>query len=204
MHYASFDCEKILYEKGCSYIAGTDEAGRGCLAGPLVAAAVILPLDFPLHDYPLKDSKLLTQKMREKLFAIITKHALCWSTAAIEPHAIDEDGINPSNAAAIQNALAAISQKPDYVLSDALQKKLEISTPIQYIIHGDAIVASIAAASIIAKVTRDAIMREYAVNYPQYGFDTHKGYGTQLHLEKIKQYGACPIHRLSYAPLNNT
>jgi len=183
------------------YIAGVDEVGRGALAGPVVAAAVILPLDF---DHPhLADSKCLTPEKREELYQIITKEAVSWAVARIENEVIDQIGILKASLQAMAQALEALSPRPELALVDG-----KFTTPWaglqKAIIDGDALCRSIAAASIVAKVTRDAIMAEAAKLYPEYSFEKHKGYATRKHLEALKTHGPCPLHRLSFRPLAET
>ncbi len=181
------------------YVAGVDEVGRGALAGPVVAAAVILPADF---DHPeLADSKCLSAEKREELFQIITQEAVAWAVARIENEIIDEIGILKASLRAMAQALEALEPKPQLALIDG-----RFTTPWaglqKAIIDGDALCRSIAAASIVAKVTRDYIMTEAATVFPQYAFDKHKGYATKQHLEALKTYGPCPIHRRSFRPVS--
>jgi ribonuclease HII len=180
---------------GFSAIAGIDEAGRGPLAGPVVAAAVILPEACFL--YGLNDSKKLTPKARERLYEQITQNAVAWGTGSAEPDEIDE--INILNAAkrSMARAVAALDLRPDCLLIDAITIP-GISIPQYPIIKGDALSVSIAAASVVAKVTRDRIMEAYDARYPEYGFAKHKGYGTREHYAALVKYGASPIHRLSF------
>lgn len=187
--------EREPYKKGFSLIAGTDEAGRGPLAGPVVAAAVILPKDIFIKG--LNDSKKLTEKKREELFDVIKKEALDIGIGMVDQNEIDK--INILNAAkkAMVLAVRNLKVRPDILFVDA--EKLEDQEIKQIsIVKGDALSVSIAAASVIAKVTRDRLMKEIDEKYPQYGFLNHKGYGTKEHINAIKKYGICPIHRISF------
>lgn len=187
--------EKALYEKGLSLVAGVDEVGRGPLAGPVVAAAVILPKDFHVHG--INDSKKLSEKKREELYQIILDHAVAWGIGIVDHQVIDE--INILNAAkkAMTEAVSAMKIQPEHLLIDAV--KLE-NVPISQtpIIKGDAKSLSIAAASIVAKVTRDRMMVEMEEIYPGYGFAQNKGYGTKAHYEGISRQGMSPIHRKTF------
>ena len=187
--------EKDAFVKGYSFIAGIDEAGRGPLAGPVVAAAVILPKDSFIPG--LNDSKKLSEKRREQLFDIIKKDALDIGVGMVEHDEIDE--INILNAAKKAMVLAVKNLKlsPELLLVDA-EKLDNLKMQQISILKGDTLSISIAAASIIAKVTRDRLMREMDTEYPQYGFLNHKGYGTKEHINAIKKYGICPIHRISF------
>ena len=187
--------ERALYAKGYEYICGIDEAGRGPLCGPVVAAAVILKKDD--HIEGVNDSKKLTEKKREALFEIIKERAVAYSVGIVDEQTIDEINILEATRLAMKKAVEGLSKKPDFALVDA-EKKVPIDVPYTPIIKGDALSESIAAASIIAKVTRDRIMREWAQVYPQYGFDVHKGYGTAAHISAIKENGPCPLHRRSF------
>ena len=173
-----------------------DEVGRGCLAGPVVAAACILDLAKPLPK-GLNDSKKLTAKRREEIAAELKKTVLGYSIAQIEAEEIDLINILESTKKAMCLAIANLKPQADFLLIDALQLK-QITLPQKAIIKGDAISASIAAASILAKTFRDDLMTAYDLEYPQYGFPGHKGYGAATHLEAIRKYGACPLHRKSF------
>lgn len=183
-------------QNGYQRIAGVDEAGRGPLAGPVVAAAVIL--DPASMFIGLTDSKKLSQKKREYFFDWLKKEADI-GVGIVEPESIDKINIYEASKTAMKLAVAKLKTKPDFLLIDALS--LEVNVPQESIIKGDAKSVSIAAASCIAKVTRDQIMMDYAEKYPQYGFENHKGYGTKEHLEAIAAYGVLPIHRRSFAPV---
>lgn len=188
--------EKEYYEKGYKYIAGIDEAGRGPLAGPVVAGAVILPKDCLLEG--VNDSKKLSEKKREKLYDDIIENALAWGVGIVDHTVIDEINILNATRKAMKLALENLQVKPDYILIDAEKKVDTNNIPYLPIIKGDALSISIGAASIIAKVTRDRIMREYDKVFPMYGFEKHKGYGTKAHVEALKEYGPCMIHRKSF------
>lgn len=188
--------EKELYEKGFNLIAGTDEAGRGPLCGPVVAAAVILPKNYTLEG--LIDSKQLSEKKRNKYFEIIKKDALSYGVSIIPPEEIDRINIYEASKKAMTEAIKSLSIKPDFVLTDAMPLNIENHKAI---IHGDALSLSIAAASVLAKVTRDEIMYELDKKYPEYGFKNHKGYPTKAHLENIKKYGILDFYRKSYKPV---
>ena len=188
--------EKAYYEKGYKYIAGIDEAGRGPLAGPVVAGAVILPKDCLLEG--VNDSKKLSEKKREKLYDDIIENALAWGVGIVDHTVIDEINILNATRKAMKLALENLKVKPDYILIDAEKKVDTNNIPYLPIIKGDALSISIGAASIIAKVTRDRIMREYDKIFPMYGFEKHKGYGTKAHVEALKEYGPCMIHRKSF------
>ena len=187
--------ENAAYDKGYKLVCGVDEAGRGPLAGPVCAAAVILPKGTVIDG--VNDSKKLTEKKREKLFDVITEKALAYSIAYASVEEIEQ--INILNAAmlAMKRAVEGLKIAPDYALIDG-NKTPEISIDCEAIVKGDALSASVAAASILAKVSRDRLMLEYAEKYPQYGFEKHKGYGTKLHTDAILQYGETPIHRPSF------
>lgn len=188
--------EKKLYENGIKYIAGIDEAGRGPLAGPVVVGCVILkPESF--IEY-VNDSKKVSETKREMLYEKITNEAISWSTGIVGQAEIDEINILNATKKALTMAIDKLEVKPDIILVDALDK---IDTRgIKYIsvIKGDAKIYSISAASIIAKVTRDRIMREYDEVYPEYGFASHKGYGTAKHIQAIKEHGICNLHRKTF------
>ena len=185
--------EQNLQQLGCTYIGGIDEAGRGPLAGPVVVAGVIMPLDDIIDG--INDSKKLTEKKREKLFEQIMQKAIDVQVAVIDADKIDE--INILNATKL-GMLQCINgfEKVDHVLIDAV--KLDTNVPTTSIIHGDALSYSIAAASIIAKVTRDHMMLDLAQEYPEYNFAKHKGYGTKEHITLLKEHGPCPIHRKTF------
>lgn len=187
--------EKQATEEGFQFIAGVDEAGRGPLAGPVVAAAVILPGGVLIEG--VNDSKKLTAAQREKLFDEIKEKSLAYGICAADEKCVDEINILNATKKAMTEAIAQLKPSPDCILLDAV--KLEnIKTKQVPIIKGDSLSLSIAAASILAKVTRDRLLVEYDSKYPQYGFSVHKGYGTPQHISAIKKYGICPIHRVSF------
>ncbi|MCR5231530.1 MAG: ribonuclease HII [Acholeplasmatales bacterium] len=191
--------EDELLDKGFRNIAGIDEAGRGSLAGPVCIACCILPPFLRIDG--INDSKQLTEKKREELYKIIIKQAIAYSVVFIHENDIDELNIYQATKKGMLESLEKISVKPDYVLVDAMPLG-NISYPHEAIIHGDALSASIAAASILAKVSRDHYMEKMDIKYPNYGFKKHKGYGTKNHLEAIEKYGPCKIHRKTFAPIN--
>ncbi len=190
--------EKELYKKGFKLIAGTDEVGRGPLVGPVVAAAVILPKNYQLDG--LTDSKKLSEKKRDKFYDIIMKEAVSVGIGVVDAKTIDEINILEASRLAMKKAIMNLKIVPEYVLSDAM-KLNNIDIPYTDIIHGDALSLSIAAASVIAKVTRDRMMYELDVQYPLYGFAKHKGYPTKLHLENLRKYGVLDNYRFSYKPV---
>lgn len=179
-------------------VAGVDEAGRGPLAGPVVAAAVILDAKYVIKD--LADSKTLSEKKREILYDEIMQHALAVSHACIEVEEIDRINIFQASMLAMQRAVIGLDPKAEEVWIDGTHSP-SLDVPAFTLIKGDQLHSSISAASIIAKVTRDRIMRKYALQYPGYGFEQHKGYGTRLHMQALQQMGPCSIHRRSYGPV---
>ena len=187
--------ERALYAKGYEFVCGIDEAGRGPLCGPVVAAAVILKKDD--HIEGVNDSKKLAEKKREELFEIIKERAVAWSVGIVDEETIDRINILEATRLAMKKAVEGLSVKPDYALVDA-EKKVPIDVPYSPIIKGDALSESIAAASIIAKVTRDHMIIELDKEYPEYGFAKNKGYGTKEHTEAILKYGLCKAHRRSF------
>lgn len=188
--------EKELYEKGFNNICGIDEAGRGPLAGPVVVAGVIMPKDSIIEG--VNDSKKVSEKKREKLYDLILDEAISYSVAIIGQDVIDEINILNATKHGVTEVVDGLDVKPDLIVVDALEHINTRGIPYEPIIKGDAKCYNIAAASIIAKVTRDRIMREWDEIYPQYGFIKHKGYGTAKHISAIKEYGLCPIHRKSF------
>lgn len=192
--------ERKYHELGYEWIAGVDEVGRGPLAGPVVAAAVILPSDF--HLYGIDDSKKLSENKREEFFKIIQEKAVAIEVGVIEAEVIDEINIYEATKKAMNNAIQSLSKQPDVLLIDAM--KLNSPFLEESIIKGDAKSISIAAASIVAKVTRDRMMKQYAVQYPEYLFEQNMGYGTKDHLEAIQLYGITPLHRRSFAPIKES
>ena len=187
--------EKDAFKKGYSLIAGIDEAGRGPLAGPVVSAAVIFNSDIP--DTGIKDSKKLTQKKRELLFDIICDHSLAFGIGIVDNYEIDRINILQASLRSMAESVENLKIAPDYLLIDGTFG-INLDLPQQAIPKGDSLSISIAAASILAKVTRDRIMEAYHNNYPQYGFKSHKGYPTRFHKDAIKKHGPCPIHRRSF------
>ena len=190
-----YSYERELYEKGYKLIAGIDEAGRGPVCGPVVAAACILPREFML--WGVNDSKKLSEKQRLELEREIKDKALFWAVAPVNHRLIDEINILQATYKAMQKAVSRLPVQPDYLLLDAVTLP-DCLIPQQAIIKGDAKSASIAAASILAKTARDRIMQKFAVLYPQYGIEKHKGYPTAEHIKAIEEYGYSPIHRKSF------
>lgn len=195
-----YEYENALYEKNISYIAGVDEVGRGPLAGPLVVSAVILPKGLIIEG--VTDSKKLSEKKREELFEIISKKAIATNTVFISPQEVDEYNIYHATEIAMIKAVESLNIKPEHVLIDAMPLSYW-NYPHTSIIKGDAKSASIAAASIIAKVTRDRYMEKMDEIYPGYGFKKHKGYPTKEHIEALNKLGVTPIHRRSYGPVRD-
>lgn len=191
--------EKEAAAEGYAAVCGCDEAGAGPLAGPVYAAAVILPLG---EDIPgLDDSKKLTEKRRGALFPVIQERALDWSAAFVSAEEIDKTDILSARMRAMQLAIDGLSRKPDFALVDGNRdhgRSAAITISHRCIVKGDSLSASIAAASILAKVRRDHFMVEMAAKYPEYRFDRHKGYGTKLHYALLREYGPCPIHRRTF------
>lgn len=188
--------EKELYKKGFKNICGIDEAGRGPLAGPVVVAGVIMPKDSIIEG--VNDSKKVSEKKRELLYDKILEEAITYSVAIIGHDVIDEINILNATKQGVTSVVKGLDIRPELIIIDALQHINTDGIPYESIIKGDAKCYSIAAASIIAKVTRDKIMREWDEVYPQYGFIAHKGYGTAKHIAAIKEYGLTPIHRRSF------
>ncbi len=188
--------EKDLYKKGFKNICGIDEAGRGPLAGPVVIAGVIMPEDSMIEG--VNDSKKVSEKKREKLYDLILEEAISYSVAIIGQDIIDDINILNATKQGVTQVVEGLDIKPDLIIVDALTHINTRGIPYESIIKGDAKCYNIAAASIIAKVTRDRIMRQWDEIYPQYGFIAHKGYGTARHIAAIKECGLCPIHRRSF------
>lgn len=193
-----YQYEEQLEDLGIKYIAGVDEVGRGPLAGPVVVAAVILPLNLRIKG--INDSKKLSLKKRNELYKIILNEALAVNVSFIDERVIDEINIYEATKKGMLEAISGLKIKPDHVLIDAMPLR-ELAIAHTSIIHGDALSASIGAASIIAKVTRDEYMDKMDIKYPNYGFKHHKGYCTKEHLEALEKYGPCEIHRKSFAPV---
>lgn len=192
----TFELEKIAADKGYTLVCGVDEAGRGPLAGPVCAAAVILPLDLEIDG--LNDSKKLNEKKREALFPVIKEKAIAYSIAFADVSEIEEYNILNSTFIAMNRAIEGLSKKADFALIDGNRVPKGITIDCETVVKGDAKSASIAAASILAKVTRDRLLLEYDEKYPEYNFAKHKGYGTKEHTDAIKKYGPCEIHRPSF------
>lgn len=190
------DFELRARDEGYAFVAGVDEVGRGCLAGPVVAGAVILDITKPIPN-GLNDSKKLSKKKRESIAVEIREHALAFAVGRIEPDEIDRINILEATKLAMLSAIDQLNPAPDHLLIDALQLH---NSPLTQkpIIKGDSISASIAAASIIAKVYRDELMSDYDHEFPFYGFARHAGYGTKFHFEALREHGPCKIHRLSF------
>lgn len=191
-----YEFEKAAVNSGFSCICGVDEAGRGPLAGPVCAAAVILPEGAVIEG--LDDSKKLTEKKRERLYDIIKQTAVAYSVAYGTLEEIETVNILEATYLAMNRAIEGLSVKPDFALIDGNRVPRGIKIPCETVVKGDSRSMSIAAASVLAKVTRDRLMLEYDKKYPEYNFKKHKGYGTKEHTELIKQYGPCEIHRLSF------
>ena len=190
-----WEFENNCFAQGYQVVCGVDEAGRGPLAGPVCAAAVILP---PHIDIPgLNDSKKLSDKKRRELYPIIKDKALAYGIAFADHKEIDEINILQATYLAMERAIAQLAVKPDIALIDGNRAK-DFGLPVQTVIHGDSLSASIAAASVLAKVTRDDLMLEMAETYPGYGFEIHKGYGTKAHYTALEAMGACEIHRMTF------
>ena len=189
--------ERELYDKGCKYIGGVDEVGRGPLIGSVVAACVVLPSDFALEG--LTDSKKLSEKKRDEFYKVICDKAISIGIGIVDEKVIDEVNIYEATKIAMKKAIFDTNIKPNHVLIDAMP--LDIDIPTTSIIKGDAKSISIAAASVIAKVTRDRMMYELDKIYPMYGLASNKGYGTKKHIEAIKKYGITKYHRLSFKPV---
>lgn len=192
---ALWQIEHRFFETGVQVICGIDEAGRGPLAGPVCAAAVILPQDLVLPG--LNDSKKVPDKRRRELYDLITDQALAYGIAFASNEEIDEINILQATFLAMKRAVAQLSLRPDLLLLDG-NRETEFGIPVQTVIKGDSKSANIAAASILAKVTRDRYMEQLAQEYPQYGFEVHKGYGTKRHYAALQECGPCPAHRMSF------
>ena len=190
-----WEIETEYYDKGFQLICGVDEAGRGPLAGPVCAAAVILPRDIEIPG--LDDSKKLTDKRRRELYPLIKENAIAYAISMVDHAKIDEINILQATLLAMEQAIAQLPVKPDLALIDGNREK-DFGVPCKTVIHGDSLSASIAAASILAKVTRDDHMLQMGQTYPQYGFEVHKGYGTKAHYAALTQHGPSPIHRATF------
>lgn len=190
-----WEIENSLYSENVQVICGVDEAGRGPLAGPVCAAAVILPSNLEIPG--LTDSKKLTDKKRRELYPIIMDQAVAYGIGFASEQEIDEINILQATFLAMQRALDQLTVRPDLALIDGNRQK-DFGLPVKTVVKGDSLSANIAAASVLAKVTRDNLLLEMAHAYPQYGFDVHKGYGTKAHYEALRQFGPCPIHRMTF------
>lgn len=191
----TWEFEEKAWQNGYSAVCGVDEAGRGPLAGPVCAAAVILPAGIVIEG--LNDSKKLSEKKREALFDVITENAISWSVSLVDETVIDEINILQATYRAMQQAVEGLPRPADFVYVDGNRSE-GLSLPHECVVSGDARIPSIAAASIIAKVTRDRLMRDFAVRYPAYGFEKHKGYGSRAHYAVLLEHGPCPIHRRTF------
>ena len=187
--------ERACFQEGYTAVCGVDEAGRGPLAGPVCAAAVILPKELEIPG--LNDSKKLTEKKRRELYDVITEQAVTYAVALVDEKTIDEINILQATFRAMSQAVSDLRTTPDMVLVDG-NRAPQLPLPVKTIIKGDSLSASIAAASILAKVTRDRWMEQMDEAYPQYGFAVHKGYGTKRHYEALREFGPTPIHRMSF------
>lgn len=201
----TFKKELALYAQGFSFVAGIDEAGRGAWAGPVVAAAVIFPVNdtsLPVKLHTIRDSKMMTSRQRDAAFDVILSLALSVGLGVTAPGGIDRTNIVSATRRAMDIAVKKLMPQPHHLLIDAVSLT---NTPIpqQSFYKAESISLSVAAASIIAKVTRDRLMELLAIRYPVYGFERHKGYGTKQHQQALSQYGPCHIHRFSYAPIRN-
>ena len=190
-----WEIENSFYSEDIRVICGVDEAGRGPLAGPVCAAAVILPRGLEIPG--LTDSKKLTDKKRRELFPLIQEQAVAWGIGFATEQEIDEINILQATFLAMQRALEQLTVKPDLALIDGNREK-DFGLPVKTVVKGDSLSANIAAASVLAKVTRDDLMVKMAEQYPQYGFEIHKGYGTKAHYAALREFGACPIHRMTF------
>jgi len=193
---ALFSLQRELHDQGIEVVAGVDEVGRGALAGPVSAAAVILPVEVRITG--LNDSKALTPEQREQIAEEIFGVAVSVSIAHVDSTVIDQIGIAAANTRAMRNALLGLATSPGHAIIDGL--RVELGLPTTAVVGGDRLVASVAAASIVAKVARDALMRENDTLYPAYGFAQNKGYGTLEHMAVIDAHGPCPLHRMSFSP----
>ena len=190
-----WEIENSCFSEEIQVICGVDEAGRGPLAGPVCAAAVILPKNLQLPG--LTDSKKLTDKKRRELFPLIKEQALAYGIGFASEQEIDEINILQATFLAMKRALEQLEIKPDLALIDG-NRETDFGLPVKTVVKGDSLSANIAAASVLAKVTRDDQMLELAQKYPEYGFDIHKGYGTKAHYAALREYGPCPIHRMTF------
>jgi ribonuclease HII len=193
--------ERRLRDRGFRLLAGVDEAGRGALAGPLVAAAVVLPDDFDCVG--IEDSKLLTKLQRERAYERVTDRAVAVSVSRAMPRRIDRVGLHRTNKSLLRKAVRSLPVSPDFVLTDAFPLYRMNGVPCLSVRKGDVVTVSVAAASVVAKVTRDRMMDRYHRRFPDYGFDTNRGYGTQRHWDALWRLGPTPIHRMSFNHVAN-
>ena len=200
----TLDYEEALWKQGFFAVAGIDEAGRGCLAGPVMAGAVILPAESGIAERlrGVRDSKLMTPAERDEMYDAVIREAAAWGAGEADNREIDRIGILNATKNAMKRAIGNLGIQPDHLLIDFVRLH-DVTTPQIGLKHGDMLCLSIACASVIAKVTRDRWMQSEAARlYPQYGFETHKGYGTREHMEALRRYGPCPIHRMTFRPLS--
>lgn len=190
-----WEIEQSCFDQGISLICGVDEAGRGPLAGPVCAAAVILPANVDIPG--LNDSKKLSDKRRRELYPVIMEKAVAYGIGFADHTEIDEINILQATFLAMERAISKLSVKPELALIDGNREK-DFGIPVKTVVHGDSLSASIAAASVLAKVTRDDLMLKMAAEYPQYGFEIHKGYGTKAHYQALANHGPSPIHRMTF------
>lgn len=190
-----WEIENSIFDSGIQVICGVDEAGRGPLAGPVCAAAVILPANIEIPG--LNDSKKLSDKRRRELYPVIMEQAIAYGIGFADHKEIDEINILQATFLAMERAIHSLNVKPQLALVDGNRSK-DFGIPVKTVVHGDSLSASIAAASVLAKVTRDDLMLKLAEEYPQYGFEVHKGYGTKAHYEALEKYGPCPVHRMTF------
>lgn len=190
-----WEIEQSFFDSGVQVICGVDEAGRGPLAGPVCAAAVILPANIEIPG--LNDSKKLSDKRRRELYPVIMEQAVAYGIGFADHNEIDDINILQATFLAMERAINAMNVKPELALIDGNRAKY-FGVPVKTVVHGDGLSASIAAASVLAKVTRDDVMLKMAEQYPQYGFEVHKGYGTKAHYQALEKYGPCPIHRMTF------
>lgn len=195
-HVPDLELESGLWKQGLTRVAGVDEAGRGPLAGPVVVAAVVLPQGWQ-PEVPLDDSKRMTPEAREAAFTAVRRHALDWRMTAVQPAEIDRLNILGATLAGMCRVVERLRPQPDYVLVDG-NRLPPLQVPAEALVKGDQRSLSIAAASVLAKVARDRIMAVYAIRYPHWGFERHKGYGTAMHREAMARHGRSPIHRESF------
>lgn len=202
--FADFSEEKKLWQKGCEFVVGLDEVGRGPLAGPVVAGAVCIKKNnLPAFMENIRDSKKLSQKQREGWYKFLTQQPeIKWGIGLVSEKIIDQINILEATKLAMKQAVVALKIEPDYLLLDGNFLLEDLSISQKAVVRGDEKVISCAAASILAKVTRDRLMEKYDAKYPEYGFKKHRGYGTAQHLAAIEQHGPCAIHRLSFAPFS--